>query len=435
MAYAQNPTIVRQRAAQRAADEGYVQTRSQLGPTLNFGGSVSYADHSSYDFATNSNYRSITGLSVTGNQVLFASGSLAASLDASKSAVQAGEEGLRSVEMGILTNVIGIYTAVRRDQEALQISQDNYDILKKQLDQTQAQFDAGQLTRTDVAQSQARLSASAASLASVQAQLDGDRATYVSIVGQSPVALEAEPDLPGLPTDFNAALAAAESNNPDLQSAIKTAESYKARVKVARSAFGPTIGLQGSTTENAITGNLNSKKNGLAANEQASVELRLSIPLYASGLNGSKVREAIENYNAQLQTVEITRRTVIETVSQAWSNMLAAKSAVASNEEQVKAATVAAEGVKTEQQVGLRTNIEVLNAEQELKGAQLDLVNAKRGQYVAGSQLLQVMGTLTAQAFVPDIEVYDPLKNFNKVKIVPVVQAVDGLAASALPPK
>ncbi len=115
--------------------------------------------------------------------------------------------------------------------------------------------------------------------------------------------------------------------------------------------------------------------------------------------------------------------------------MLAARSAVASNQEQVNAAQVAADGVKTEQQVGLRTNIEVLNAEQELKSAQLDLVQAQRNQYVAASQLLSVMGNLTAQTFDPSIQLYDPDQHFKQVKskgwtpLEPVVHALDGLAA------
>jgi outer membrane protein len=426
LAYAQNPTLLRSRATQRATDETYVQTRSQLGPSLSASASSTYNDLP--DFSGN---RSSTTAGISASQTIFASGGIASSLKASRANVMSGQEGLRSTESGVLLDVISVYTAVRRDQQALQISQDNYDILKQQLDQTQAQFDAGQLTRTDVAQSQARLSASAASLASAQAQLDSDRASYVAVVGQSPVALEVEPALPGLPADFNAALDAAEKNNPDLQSAQYAADSAKAQVRAERSVFGPTVGLSASTggTQPGLG------IGDIADNDSSSATLRLSIPLFSAGLNGSRVRQATENYNAQLQVVETTRRQVVSSVSQAWSQMLAARSAVTSNQEQVKAATIAADGVKVEQQVGLRTNIEVLNAQQELKSAQLALIEAERGQYVAGSQLLSVMGGLTAKAFVPDIQVYDPQDHFDDVKskgwtpLEPVVHALDGLAA------
>lgn len=425
LAYSQNPTLVRSRAAQRATDENYVQTRSQLGPNLGASLSTTYNDRPT------GGSRSYTNAGITANQTIFASGGIASSLDAAQAGVLSGQQSLRSTESSVLLDVISVYTAVRRDQQALQISQDNYDILKQQLDQTQAQFDAGQLTRTDVAQSQARLSASAAGLASAQAQLDSDRASYVAVVGQAPVALEVEPELPGLPADFNAALAAAEKNNPDLQAALYAADSAKAQVRAERSVFGPTVSLQASTG-GTVPG---FEVGDMADNDASSASLRLSIPLFSAGLNGSRVRQATENYNAQLAVVEQTRRQVTSSVAQAWSQMLAARSAVVSNQEQVKAAQVAADGVKVEQQVGLRTNIEVLNAQQELKSAQLALIEAERAQYVAGSQLLSVMGGLTAQAFVPDIEVYDPQENFDDVKrkgwtpLEPVVHALDGLAA------
>lgn len=427
IAYAQNPTLLRSRATQRATDEGYVQTRSQLGPSVSASAYSIYNDLPQ-DTAGN---RSYTSASLSGSQTLFASGGIASSLKASRATVLSGQESLRSTESSVLLDVISVYTAVREDQQALQISQDNYTILKQQLDQTQAQFEAGQVTRTDVAQSQARLSASAASLASAQSQLDSDRATYVAVVGQSPVALEVEPALPGLPADFNTALAQAEKNNPDLQSALYAADAAKAQVKAQRSVFGPTVGLSatsGGTQPGLGVGDLTDY-------DASSVTLQLSIPLFSAGLNGSKVREATENYNAQFQVVESTRRSVVSSVSQAWSQMLAARSSVTSNQEQVKAAQIAADGVKIEQQVGLRTNIEVLNAQQDLKSAQLALIEAERTQYVAGSQLLSVMGVLTAKAFVPDIQVYDPEKHFDDVKskgwtpLEPVVKALDGLAA------
>ncbi len=425
MAYSNNPTLTRARSQQQATDETYVQTKSQLGPSLTAGASVTDADHGSI-FSP----RSTTAADISATQTLFASGGLSASLAASKDNVLSGQQSLRSTEGQVLLNVISVYTAVYRDQQSLQISQDNYDILKKQLDQTQAQFDAGQLTRTDVAQSQARLSASAAALAQAQAQLDGDRASYVAIVGQSPVALDPVPDLPGLPADFNSALDTAQNNNPDLVAAKYAENAAKDNLRAEKSVFGPTIGLSASLGESAATKDLH-----LGGTEEASTTLRLSIPLFSSGLNGSRVRQASDNYSAQQSTTELTRRQVVADVSQAWSQMLAAKSAVTSNQEQVNAAQVAADGVKTEQQVGLRTNIEVLNAEQELKSAQLDLVNAERTQYVAAAQLLEVMGNLTAQTFDSSATIYDPNKHFDKVKakgwtpLEPVVNALDGLAA------
>ncbi|MGZ3306693.1 MAG: TolC family protein, partial [Asticcacaulis sp.] len=269
LAYAQNPTLARQRAQQRATDESYVQARSGMGPAVGAGLSDNYSRSPQ---ALGGTVSTVTG-SVSLNQTLFTSGNLASQLTAANATVKAGQESLRSVEEGVLLDVISAYTAVRRDQEALEISQTNYNVLKQQLNQTQAQFDAGQLTRTDVAQSQARLSQSEASLAQAQARLDTDRATYVQVVGQAPTALEAEPDLPGLPADFNSALAAAESNNPDLGAAQYAAAAAHARVGEARSAFGPQVSLSASTDQVALANHLGSSVN------ESSAGLRLSIPL------------------------------------------------------------------------------------------------------------------------------------------------------------
>lgn len=424
-AYAQNPTLAKSRAQQRAEDETYVQARSQLGPDLNAQLGANYQREP----------RALGGNATTGQgtlslrQTIFSSGNLTSTLNAAEATVKAGQEALRSTEAGVLFNVISVYSLVRRDQEALQIAQQNYDTLKKQLDQTQAQFEAGQLTRTDVAQSQASLSQAEASLAQAQAALDADRATYVQVVGQSPTALEPEPPLPGLPADFNAALASAETDNPDLASALYSAASAHAAVGEARSAFGPQVALSASSSNLAALNNLNQSINETQAG------VTLSIPLFASGMNSSRLREALENENAAKDQVDITRRQVTASVAQAWSQMLAARSATASNEAQVKAAQIAFDGVHTEQQVGLRTNLDVLLAEQTLNSAQLQLIDARRQQYVAAAQLLQATGSLTARTLVPDIEVYDPNKNFQKVKnkgwtpVVPVVHAIDSLAA------
>ena len=429
MAYDQNPTLGRARAQQRAVDEQLVQSQSQFGPSVSFGASQSYSDQPQ-NLSGDRSYQSV-GLSVSQN--IFTSGGMRATLDQSKAIVRSGQESLRATESQIVLQVISIYTAVRRDQDAYRISQENYDILEKQRAETTAQMNAGQLTKTDVAQAQARLAGSKASLASAQAQLDNDRATYVSIVGQAPTALEPAPPLPSLPVDFDAALGTAEQNNPDLLAAQYSDESAIGYIKEARAYFGPTVSLSGSISKSNVAGQLGET----AAN--AAVTLKMSVPLYSSGLNSSRVRQALNQETAAHLAVEEARRKVISDVSQAWSDMLAAKSSVLSNQQQVAAAATAAEGVKTEQQAGLRTPIEVLNAQQELKSAQLDLVDAQRNSYLASAQLLSSTGQLTAQAFVPELTVYDPKAHLRSVArkgwtpIIPVVQALDKAGEAMIP--
>ncbi|MEM9965465.1 MAG: TolC family protein, partial [Asticcacaulis sp.] len=152
--------------------------------------------------------------------------------------------------------------------------------------------------------------------------------------------------------------------------------------------------------------------------------------------NSSRVRQASENHNAQRISVELSRREVVQQTATNWGNMNAARAGASANREQVRAASVAAEGVRLEQGVGLRTNIEVLNAEQELRQAQLALIDAERSEYLASAQLLAVTGDLRADALVAGIATYDPTANFDAVKnkgatpLEPLIRAVDGLVVS-----
>jgi len=428
LAYANNPTLQRARAQQRATDEGYVQARSGLGPTLGLSASTDYTDYNQDAVGT----RSATGVNLQASQTIFASGGLSSTVKSAEAEVLAGREDLRGVEAQVLSDVISVYTAVRRDQEALRIGQENFNVLKRQLDETKARFEAGELTRTDVAQSEARLAASSASLAQAQAQLDASRAEYVAIVGQTPTALEPVPGLPNLPATFDAALDRAESNNPTLNAAKWAEAAARARVAQAKSAQGPKVTLGASYGVNAPTNDFRD----LDRHDAATATLNFTIPLFSAGYNASRVRQATESHTAQQISVELARRNVVQNVSTAWANMAAARTSTTANQEQVRAAQVAAEGVKYEQQVGLRTNIEVLNAEQELRQAQLALINAQRAEYVASSQLLAVMGDLEARALTPESEIYDPAKNFDSVKnkgatpLDPVIRVLDSAADS-----
>ncbi|MEM9963887.1 MAG: TolC family outer membrane protein, partial [Asticcacaulis sp.] len=293
-AYAQNPTLQRARALQRANDETYVQARSGLGPSLSFGADIGYQDPGMRDVASQETIRSTTGLSLNASQPLFSSGGLTSGLNAAEADVRAGQEDLRTIESQVLLQVIDVYTAVRRDQEALRIQQESYGVLNQQLEETRARFEVGELTRTDVAQSEARLAAASAAVSAAQAKLDASRAAYVAIVGQSPVALDPAPALQ-VPNDFTQALNRAENNNPSLRAAQYSEAAARSRVSQARSGLGPNVGLTASYGINAPTNDFRD----LGSRDVATAGIRVTVPLFTSGLNSSRVRQASENYNAQ----------------------------------------------------------------------------------------------------------------------------------------
>lgn len=410
LAYQTNPTLQGQRASQRALDESVVQARTGLRPQINASADVSAADGDGNGDASRS-----SGAGVSVSQPLYTGGRVSSQISAAQADVLTGQEGLRSVEASVLQAVITAYVDVRRDQERLRISQENVAVLQRQLDEARARFEVGEITRTDVAQAEARFAASRASLASAQAQLAISRASYAAVVGQNPGDLEPEPSLEGLlPTAVENAFDAAEQNNSQILGAQYAERASAARVATARSARLPSITATGSVGYDATATSVSPAfSNNAFDNYGRSVSGRVgvSVPLFTGGLISSQVRAAQERNNADRQAIEETRRTVLRTVSQAWNSLIGARANLTANEEQVRAARIAFEGVRQEAQVGLRTTLDVLNAEQELRNAELSLVSARHDEYVAAAVLLSAMGKLEAKYLTPGVAQYDVTAN------------------------
>lgn len=433
LAYETNPTLQAQRANQRGLDETYVQARTAYRLNVDVGLTTTYTDSSFGGDSTSQ------GLSVSATQPVWTGGRATRGVDAARADVRQGRENLRAVEAQILASVIQAYVDVRRDTEALRINQANVAVLQRQLDEASARFEVGEITRTDVAQAEARLAASQASLAASQAQLSVSRAAYTAVVGQAPADLEPEPALANLPASFEEALGIAERENANIRAAQAGEEASRARVAQARAQYNPSLNLSATYSTSDRIADFASN---FTDNDTAVARATVSIPIFTGGLTSSRVRQAIERDNAALMNIEAARRDVLRLVSQNWATVLSARAALSANEEQVRAAQIAAEGVRQEAQVGLRTTLDVLNAELELRNAQLSLIGSRRDQYVAQALLLSAMGKLEAANLVGvgpadnQIELYDPRTNFNRVKnkgSVPVleqaVEAIDHLGA------
>jgi outer membrane protein len=428
LAYQTNPTLQEQRANQRALDETYVQARTGLRPTVS--ANVQAVDRQT-DFANpriadtngddipdavidSSRTNSSSGtLSVT--QPLYTGGRVTSQISASRADVMQGREQLRQVESGVLLQVIQAYVDVRRDQERLRISQENVDVLQKQLDESNARFDVGEITRTDVAQSQARLAAARSGLASAQASLAISRANYAAIVGQNPGELAPEPSLASLlPGSVDEAFARAEANNPEVLASGYAERAARARVASALAQRRPTVSLRGDLgyTGSEVNGNGNQFGD---YDRAVTGSVVATMPIFTGGLTNSLVRQASARDDAARIAIEGARRNSLQDVAQSWNQLLGARANLTANQEQVNASQIAFEGTRQEMQVGLRTTLDVLNAEQELRQAELALVTARHDEYVAAASVLAAMGDLEAGKLAPGVPVYDPAKNFNRV--------------------
>ena len=448
LAYQTNPTLQGQRANQRVTDENVVQAKTAFRPNLSAaadltGSRTNFANTQGIPPATY-NHLNETGsdASFALSQPLYTSGRATANLSAAEADVLAGREDLRGVEQSVLGNVIQVYVDVRRDQERLRIAQENVSVLTRQLDESKARFEVGEITRTDVAQSEARLASAQASLSSAQAILAASRAAYAAVVGQNPTDLTPEPSLAALlPTSVEQAFDLVDQNNPQIQAARYAQQAAAARVALAKAAYGPTVSARaglGWQSEGRINGAGSQFDN---YDRSLSGSLTASVPIFTGGLTGSQIRAAKERENGARIAVESAKRSALQQISTAWNNLLASRANLVSNEEQVRATKIAFEGVRQEQQVGLRTTLDVLNAQLELSNAEVALVVARRDEYVATASVLQAMGGLNVASLAPGVERYDPVKSYDKVNHAagwvpwePVVQAIDKIGAPSTGP-
>jgi outer membrane protein len=441
LAYQTNPTLQQQRASARITDEGVVQAKTGFRPTV--GGELDVTGSNTNPPGSGPNTK-ISGSSATVSisQPLYTGGRASANLSAAEADVLSSRETLRSVEQSVLVNVVQAYVDVRRDQERLRIAKENVAVLQRQLDESNARFDVGEITRTDVAQSQARLAAAKAGLSGAQAQLEVSRAGYAATVGQTPSELAPEPTLAGLlPGSVDQAFEAAQTTNPGVTSAKYNEQAAAARVAVAKAGYRPTVSARAGLGYAADrTGGAGSQFDDYS--RTVSGAITASVPIFTGGLTTSQVRAANERENAARSATEGAKRTAIQQVSNAWSNLLASRAQLVSNEEQVRATRIAFEGVRQEQQVGLRTTLDVLNAQLELSNAELALVGARRDEYVASAVVLQAMGQLDVSKLSSTTTAYDPKTSYDRVTHSvgwvpwePVVQAIDKVGAPSTKPQ
>jgi len=319
------------------------------------------------------------------------------------------------VEGDVFTQAVAAYMDVIRDRSIVELNANNAKVLETNLEATRDRFEIGDLTRTDVAQSEARLELSRSQLAIAEGNRTASEATYRQVVGHAPGELAPPPPLPPLPATAEEAVRIALANNPDLIAVSQQAVAAGYDVRVARAGKLPTLsGVVSGTYVNALGGN---DISGLpSTGTQTTVGINARVPLFQGGLPAARTRQAQAIEGQVLEQVVGTERAVVATTRSAFATYDAAQKAIQSNAVAVQANELALEGARAERSVGTRTVLDVLNAEQELLNAQVALVSAKRNAYVAGFQLLNAMGQAEADDLGLDGgPLYDPLGNYRRV--------------------
>jgi outer membrane protein len=412
LAYQSNPTLAAERAALRAEDEGVAQALSGWRPTVTVNGQggrewLTEVPRSSGESSTT--FWTRTG-SITVKQNLYTGGKIDAQTRAADFSVFAERAHLQSVEGQILDSAAGAYVDVVQDEAVLGLNDNNVQVLQKQLEATQDEFTAGTVTRTDVSQAEAAVSQAKAGREASQDQLRIARANYRNLVGVSPGQLSDPGEPAGVPESEDASLSLAQNQNPDVVFADFTERAAFADIDLQLSGFMPTLSLQGMaqqgrdlTTQNDYT-------------EYSEILAVLSMPIYTGGLVESEVRQAKDTVSQKRLLLDQAKRLAIQTATTAWANLQSARAQVVSYRDQVKADGVALDGVQQEQRAGLRTVLDVLNAQQALLTAQVGYAQSNHDAIRAGYDLLQAVGRLTAQDRKLPVEEYDPTVHYNEVR-------------------
>ncbi|WP_424632012.1 TolC family outer membrane protein [Bradyrhizobium sp. SYSU BS000235] len=419
-AYQTNPQLNAQRASVRSTDENVPQALSGYRPKVAVTASAgtqftdtqqntSIGDRLSKVGVAGVNAPRSVGATVT--QTLFNGGQTGNRTRAAESQVSAAREGLRVLEQTVLLSAATIYMDYLRDSAIVEVQQSNVRVLEQTLKQTRDRFNVGEVTRTDVAQSEAQLAAGRTQLLTAESNLTTTRANFRRIIGSEPTNLA-----PGSPVDrfLPATLAGSISlglvENPNVTAAMYGIDVAHLQVKVNEGALFPTVTLQGSVQQSYESTPTIYRSFG------ASAVAQLSIPVYQGGAEYALIRQSKESLGQQRLNLEQVRDQTRATVAQAWGQLVAGKAQVSSAQAQVTASEIALNGVREEARVGQRTTLDVLNAQQALVNARVNLVTAQHDRVVASYNVLNAIGRLSPSVMKLATTIYDPSVHYHQVR-------------------
>jgi outer membrane protein len=406
-AYQTSPFLESNRAALRSLDEGVPQVRADRRPQLSLDVGAS-SETTAEDFQEDQLNQLQAFLNAS--LLIFDNGQTRAALESARYSVAAGRADLKDVEQTVLFDAVEAYVNVRRDQEFVRLANNDVDRLGETLRATQNRFEVGEVTRTDVSQSESRLAASYSTLAGAEGQLEISREAYRAAVGSLPGDLAPPPPLPALPRSLADATAVGMQRNPQIVAA-------QFRERVAVYDFDRSLAAKGlSIGVNAGGGWQRDNVQDWDSNLGLQAGINATVPLYSGGRNDSLVRQAQAILDQRRFELQDTGRSVTQAVGAAWTQVDVARASIVARRQQVEAARIAADGVAEEARLGARSTLDVLDADQERLQAEAEVVRALADEYVAVYDLMRSMGLLTVEHLNLGIPTYDPDVNFLRVQ-------------------
>jgi outer membrane protein len=429
-AYLTNPQLNAQRAAVRATDETVPQALSGYRPRVSLSASVAeqYLDNVTKSVSTSpSNSKVVTSLTYphsfgatavqtyggTVTQTLLNGHGTASRTAQAEQLVSAARETLRLTGQTVLLSAATAYMNLIAASATLDLQRRNVEVLEQLLNDTRARFKFGEVTRTDVAQSESRLSASRAAMRTAESTYATARSTYRQIIGSEPHKLAPASPVDRLsPRSLPQAVIEARMRHPSVTTAMFNVDAAVFQVKIAESSLYPTASLVGSAQQTY----------GSPASLQvmqsfaASIAGQISVPIYQGGAEYATIRQAKETLGQRRLDLDTAREQSQQTLVQSWSQVEAAKAQIVDTQAQVTASETALNGVREEARVGQRTTLDVLNAQLELVNARTALVNAQRDRVIASYALLAASGRMSPEVLGLGVPIYDPAVHYHQVR-------------------
>ena len=421
-AYRNNPSLNSQRASVRATDENVPQALAGYRPKVSISASGGEQTLSSTSKSTSTGspvYTTLSGTNspfstgITATQTLFNGFQTANRTRAAESQVLAARATLRNTEQSVLLDAATAYMNLLRDTAIVKLQKSNVEVLQEQLRQTRDRFNVGEVTRTDVAQSEASLASGRSQLLTAESNYTTSAAAYRKVIGVEPGRLS-----PATPVDrfsphtLSAAVAVGISTNPSVAAAEYNVDVAQLQVKVAEGSLLPSLSVQGNFTQNWLSTSSLSVMNSYSA----SLLGTLSVPIYQGGSEYYLIRQAKETLGQKRLDLDNARDTVRQNIVQSWGQLQAAKANIQATQSSVQANEIALNGVREEARVGQRTTLDVLNAQQALVNARVSLVSAQRDRVVASYTLLSAVGRLTPQMLALRVPTYNPRVHYEQVR-------------------
>jgi len=417
-AYTNSPLINGTRAGLRATDENVPRALAGYRPTISATADVgrSWSQTSLLGQTTNRANTS-AGIGLQLDQNIYDGNRTANSVRQAETQVLGARYQLDATVQQTMFEAAQVYMNVLRDTAILNLQRNNVEVLDEQLRQTQDRFEVGEVTRTDVAQSEATLAASRSQVSLAEANLRASIAQYRRIIGVQPRQLGAgrAPDRM-LPSNLDAAVAIALEENPSVSVARFNADAAELQVKIAEGALLPTLGVSASVNHRYDSNPPGAGLGGSSQSTSGQVVARLTVPIYQGGGASATVRQAKELATQRRFEVEQARDQVRFAVVAAWGSLEAARAQITAAQVQVEAAETALTGVREEARVGQRTTLDVLNAQQQLLNARVNLITAQRDRVVQSYAVVQAMGRLTPQRLALNAPIYDPQVHYDQVR-------------------